>query len=374
LIGAWFFAIFKNSKLGDMGMRQLLRVLVAVAIFSMTPLCAKASYIASVMTNLAPNTFEDGSRETVFDTNADGRFDTGDVIAGIVEIRLVNSNDISHPDHIYGIFSQQVASIVPNGSNFDVFFQPTTATGLTLSALTGAAQPATGIIAVYTDASGFGATGQVGSPTISSLLSNPPAGAAGTVSIKDYASVITSNGTREMVIGVNPNQEAIAGNVDTSVSLTGPSVAQKDYFHAITTTVGSGLALPGGYSLMALLTTGQTVATIDFGLTILVSPPDVIFGNTGTGSTGLATGFQYQATLSSGAARGGSNDPTYPVYSTNGNDFTSTQNAVGGFQDNGTFQVTPTTIAPEPGSLVLFGGLACTWMVGFAARRRRQTA
>jgi hypothetical protein len=134
--------------------------------------------------------------------SGDNRFSVGDVIAGIVEIRLVNSTDISHPDHIYGVFSQQVASIVPNGTNFDVFFAPTTVAGLTLSDLTGQAQPAGGFVAVYTAAGGYGSVGQIGSPTINSLLTNPPDVPVATSSIKDYISFIVTNGTREMVIGV----------------------------------------------------------------------------------------------------------------------------------------------------------------------------
>jgi hypothetical protein len=147
-------------------------------------------------------------------------------------------------------------------------------------------------------------------------------------------------------------------------------LAQPDYFHAITSDIGSSLVTIG-YSQTSVLTTGQQVATIDFGLSILVSPPDVIFGNTGFGSTGLGTTIQYQALLSSAAARGASNDPLYPRFSTAGNDFAAALDTSGGFQDNGTFQVTPTQIIPEPASFLLFSGLGFVWLAGAGFRRRK---
>jgi hypothetical protein len=303
------------------------------------------TYFPSLLTNGIINTLEDGSREAIFDINGNSTLDAGDVIMGIAQIRLVNATNLAPAYNVYVVYTQQIVSVVPNGTNFDVFFGPTTAAGKTLGDLVpglSANAGTNGFAAIITTPTGFG-----------DLLGTPPAG----TSILNYITALeaTPGETTDVVIGF--------GN---AISPVGPTAALPDYLHAITTNASVGLALPGGLTPAALaaLQTGQTVANIDGGFSVLQNfDPSVTYSRTVAGSFNPA--LLYDFALSSATARGAGNDPNYSHFSGSG--------AVGGVQDNGTLDFAPTIAGvPEPASVILLG-IGGLGVLGFA-RRRRQNA
>jgi hypothetical protein len=376
-------------------MKRIFSALLAAGLLLGWALPAKADYFSDQLSGdpnppQFANSVVDDSLETYFNTGGNtvtykdpktGKnvtipsFGVGDVIAGMTLINTVNSKNTDF--HVYALFSTQVAGVVPNGSNFDVFFQPTTKAGLTLAALTGDATiPATSMIALYSS-----------NASLQDLFSTPPTTQPGGPSIQDYFKYITTNGVMGMDIGINPNQETTPGNADTSVGANGPSASQPDYWHAVTQQAGTLLATAGyganptvpfgkGKTWPGLngLSTNNQIASVDAGLTILVNNTPFNFiqdlngsftGNGMNGETNFdTTQANYLATLTNGAAKGGSNDPNYGHYNNH------MKNAQGGGQDNGTVTIDPQAV-PEPASLVLFGlGFAGLAGAGYLRRKK----
>jgi len=112
-------------------MKQVITILSVVALFLVWALPANADYLTSVMVPglVGGNSIVDDSVEGYFNTGGNTvlvggtpqpSFGKGDVILGITEINTVNSVGVN--THVYAITDLQVAGLVPNGSNFDVFF------------------------------------------------------------------------------------------------------------------------------------------------------------------------------------------------------------------------------------------------------------
>jgi len=160
---------------------------------------AQAGYYTSILVSGVNNTLEDQSREAFIDRNPlgdapDGVFGVGDVLVGFVRIDNKSPPPGATPNHMYAIFSQQITSfgIFIPGVIAVVNFSPTTAAGLTLSALTGVG-PASGIVALYDSVPVF--------PT--DLIATSPGDLTGngTTNLFDYFKSIKDNGTLQLIAG-----------------------------------------------------------------------------------------------------------------------------------------------------------------------------
>jgi hypothetical protein len=101
-------------------------VALSSAFLASTAHVKAGTYFPSLLTGGIVNTLEDGSREGVIDVDKSGTLSIGDAIIGIAQFRLVNTTDLSAKNFsVYAIYTQQIVNIVPNGSNFDVYFGPT---------------------------------------------------------------------------------------------------------------------------------------------------------------------------------------------------------------------------------------------------------
>jgi len=342
---------------------------------------AKADYFSSQLVPglVGGNSVVDDSLETFFDTGgntnlaprADGKtspaFGVGDVIVSMTLINTINSNGVAN--HVYGLIDIQVAGIVQQGSNFDVFFKPTTQPGLTLAALThNASIPAGGMVAIYSSM-----------PNLQDLFSSPPAGAT---SIQDYINYITGHASLDLVTG-------ISGTVNSN----GPNAANPYYWHGLTSDAGTQLALEGynadpgnGWVGLNGLTTSNQIAGIDAGLQVLlnntpytyaanlpgsfVNPPPTLFfnrNNPGENIYNTRTNPIYQVSVTNAAADGYRNDPNYSHYSDTLN------NVVGGGKDNGTLTLDPVAVPAPPSVILLLIGSAGLTGAGFLRRRKVAT-
>ena len=308
----------------------------AVALFGAST--AQASFLSSILAN-GSNSFEDQDREAYVDVNNNNTFDVGDVLLGFV--RLDNhfptvSGVGPINNRIYAIFSQQVTSI----SGSTVNFGATTATGLTISALTGTSAPSGSMIAVYSS-----------STPITDLIASSPGDLTGngTTNLFDYFKAIKDNMSLNLIAGFG----------------SGPTNAD-DYFTA--TGVSAALLAPGGASLIPTVPTSVTVANFTAGLTILQNnDPEVIY-NELVVSSNLTS---HQLVIANGAVRGTAATP--PV--TNVGEWTEinpdlTYNNPGGFITDADFFVNVTVI-PEPGTFALMGSILSVLGVGYATRRRQ---
>jgi hypothetical protein len=195
---------------------------------------------------------------------------------------------------------------------------------------------ANGFAAIVTAPSGFG-----------NLLSTAP---AGSTSVLDYIAALeaTPGYATDVVIGF--------GN---TVSPTGPTIAEPDYLHAITSPAGTETV--GNLAALGTLLTSQQIASIDGGFTVLQNnDPGVTYSRVIPGTA--VPSLLYDWGLSSATARGAGNDPNYPHYSGGPE--------AGGLQDNGTLAFAPSiSNIPEPASLILLG-IGGLGFLGFARRRR----
>jgi len=314
-----------------------LAVLVAMlALFGASS--AQASFLSSILAN-GSNSFEDQDREAYVDVNGNNTFDVGDVLLGFIRLDThlpVVSGVGSINNRIYAIFSQEVDSI----SGSTVHFRPTTAAGLTLSALTGISAPSGSIVAVYSS-----------STPITDLITTSPGDLTGngTTNLFDYFKAIKDNMTLNLIAGFG----------------SGPTNGD-DYFTA--TVVSAALLASGGASLIPNLATSVTVANFTAGLTILQNnDPEVIY-NELVQSSNLTL---HQLVIANGSVRGTSATP--PV--TNANEWTKINpdlgyNNPGGFITDADFFVNVTVI-PEPGTLALMGSILSVLGVGYVSRRRQ---
>jgi hypothetical protein len=323
---------------------------------------AKATYLTNNFTFGQLNQVRDDSIETVIDVNGNNKLDAGDVIFGITMVNSQSPPTTTTTQHVYGVFSTQVAGVNPNGTNFDTYFAPTTASGYDLSTLTGGkvkATTTTGLIAVFSSDSSIGDLVNAASPA--STFNN----------MTDYINYIVSHSTLDFVAGIDPAQGG--------VSSTGPTAAQPDYWHGLTQPAGA--ALSGTNGLLAADNTylndptlsglaldhygsADTIAAVDAGMVMVQVNDGVTYGKV---KNAPGAGNIYTATITGANAFGaGTTDANYSHYS---GDLT---NAAGGIQDNGTLTIAPTAV-PEPSSWALFG-LGLSTLAGVVSLRQRRAA
>lgn len=289
------------------------------------------------------NQIQDESREAYVDANGNGNFDVGDVIFGYVQINNFAQSGLNANNAVYGVFSQQITSIV--GSH--ILFGTTTVAGLTLDALTGNANTAGGIAAFY-DKAGVGGYG-------TDLITTPVGGATG---MKDYIDFITApTATLRLVAGFATSPAKANEFLASQSDLAG--AANSNFIN---------------------LPDSVTVAATSGGLSVLFNHTNFTYSSTETSNTpwflGGISGNDYGVSISGGSVSGAGTGTTSPVPNAWLNadygafDFKQCSNATSGdvkcgFTDKNNFGLTP---IPEPGTLAL---VALSLIgLGFAGRRR----
>lgn len=308
---------------------------------------ANATFLGSILSN-GDNTFEDQNREAYVDVNADDRFSVGDVLLGFVRLDEKDPpvNGVGPLENrIYSIFTQQVTSITPDGSQFVIQFAPTTVAGLTLAAITGDASiAANALTAIYSGNVGIGGGG-------SGLIQNSPGdlNGNGTTNLFDYF-------------------EAITGGLELTLTAgfgTGPTELD-DYFTARTSSPAGAALITTSVAGLANLDSSVTLVSFDAGLSILsnADAPVVTYNEARLSGNGTL----HQLVIGNGAARGAAG-------ATNADEWGEVNPDVafsnpGGVVTDADFFVN-VTVVPEPSSITLlaFGlaGLVCV-----SLRRRKK--
>lgn len=306
---------------------------------------AHASFLSSILAQ-GENSFEDQDREAFVDVNGNNTFDVGDVLLGFIRLdtHLPPVSGVGPINNrIYAIFSQQVKSITGTSPTLTIEFEPTTAAGLTLSALTGVSTPTGSMVAVYSSFT-----------PIMDLIVNSPGDLTGnlTTNLFDYFKAIKDNMSLTVIAGFG----------------SGPTHTD-DFFTATTSLTGAGLTTPGGAAAIPGIPTSITVANFTAGLTILLNnDPEVIYNELVQGklvSLGPPPVFTlHDLVITNGAVRGASGVTNASQWGEVNPDVSYLNQ--GGFITDADFVVNVTVI-PEPGTLAMvasafsvLGGLAVT--------------
>jgi hypothetical protein len=299
---------------------------------------AQAVTINNGLTPGVFNLVQDESRETYVDANANGLFDTGDVIFGFIQIQNFSPSGALANNAVYGVFSQQVTSISGQSINFGA----TTVTGLTLAALTGGAQPAGSIATFYDNSAGYS----------TNLITTALPGAT---SMKDYINFITGNGTLRLTAGLSRPSDFLA----------------------------SGSTFAGGPNANFVgLPSNVTVASTGGGMTVVQNNTNFSYASTVTASsppgyTPLIIDNIAQLGVSAGTVSGSAGATPIPQAWLNADygafNFQQCSTGAGtdiacGFINKNDFGLAPVRV-PEPGSLLLVSG-ALLGLAGIGRRRK----
>lgn len=320
--------------------RWLTTMTLAVALLGAAALPAQAVTVNQGLTPGVLNTLEDQNREAYIDVDGDGLISVGDVFIGFVRLDDFLPQGVSADNQVYGIFSQQIEAI----SGQFVQLGPTTAAGLTLSALTGMAIDGDGIAALFDFAADPGVN----------LIQSP--GDTGAVDIFDLFDFITTGSTLRLVAGFREADDFF------TVNITNPLVA------------------PGGANAgIPTVPASVTVGLFDAGLSIL-------FNNTNFDFAEAVASLNpwplippvittHQLAIAAGTLRGAAGDGNEAIF-TNAPGFTQCSSVAGsipcGFTTDADFFVFPVQEqVPAPASLALIGlGLIGAAAAGFVRRKR----
>lgn len=292
------------------------------------------------------NLVEDQDREAYFDIDRSGTISVGDVFVGFVRIDDFNTSGLPAANHVYGIISNQVIGAVSGNPNL-VALGVTTVAGLKLEDITGDANAAGGLVAIYDSAA----------PYVNNVITQSAPGAVG---MKDDIDYIANGGILRLVAGFDTveNDTYLWANVD----------------------VGFGIGANNGnlYNLPA----GSTFGSYRGGLDFIYNNTNFTFTDNVFTNDQLGGFHLTEVAIKNGSFGGSGNgaaDPTKSVY-TNGSQFGAFaqcsppyQIAPGdtaphacGFTTKADFAMNP---VPEPGTLVLLGAS----LLGLTGIRRRSS-
>jgi len=308
----------------------------------------QASYISGAMVN-GENLFSDQSREAFVDTDNSNTVSIGDVFLGFLRIDSADTAGINTSGHIYGVFSQQIASITPGVGtlpgtiNQTIGFTHTAKAGLTLSDIAGV--PAPGFFAVYDSVPAF--------PT--DLINASPGDLTGngTTNLFDYLNSITANGTLEFTAGIGDFDDFLQAKSADYVA-----GSSNDYFTDLT-------KLP-------TLTASSALAHFDGGLTVLQNNmPNVTFHE--AVDAGIPPPFSdlYDIVVRDGSVSKQSSAARANEWANTDPETTGIYTNTGGFTDHADFLMN-VTVTPEPMSVMVLA-IGVLGVFG-AARRRRLSA
>jgi hypothetical protein len=280
------------------------------------------------------NTVEDQDREAFIDVDGDGTLSVGDVFIGYVRIDDFLPSGDSADNQVYAVFSNQIIGFDGNM----VILGATTTAGLTLQDITGDANTAGGMFAVYDSGSSMG-----------NLITNPGAVATDLEGVINH---ILAEGTLRLVAGIDG--------------------ATDDYF---VVTLSSPFTPGMSTDLFAATPVSVTVGSFVGGLSILYNntsfdyADDVLTVNPQTGMF-----VESELGIGNGAIRGAIGDGNEAIFTdasgyTNLNQCTvNGDNVICGFVTDADFFVRPLQVA-EPGSVALMG----IALLGLFGLRRRLT-
>mgnify|MGYP001412089201 CR=1 FL=1 len=327
-------------------MKRLLKTAIAAAAGLLVAGAVSATTIAGGLTPGVLNTIEDQDREAYVDVDADGRISVGDVFFGFVRIDNFLPKGVS-TNKVYGIISNQITGADPYGlgTNNILTLGTTTAAGLTLDALTGDANTAGGLVAVYDSAVDF-----------ADLINAPPGGAT---TMFDYINYIVANGTLRLVGGFDP-----AGDPD-------------NYLHVQNIL---SLSLNSLNAPLATLSTSVSINSFVGGLSVLYNNTPFVYDDAvvTTDFTGLNS-YTNQIGIGNGASRGMVGEGNEAIWANAGAGFAQCTTATGaaascGVVTDADFFVQPRRAVPEPASLALLGasfiGLIGAGQLARRSRRR----
>ena len=296
--------------------KTLAAVLIAGAFGS-----ASATTLSGGLTSGVLNTIEDQDREAFVDANSNGILDVGDVFFGFIRIDNFLPKGVNSNNQTYAVLTNQITAV--SATDPTVFsLGTTTVVGLRLEDLTGNANAAGGLVAVFDKPA----------PYATDLINGPPPAAT---SMFDYINFITSGATLQLVGGISAADDFLT--VD-NISL----------FAAGTPT-----------GLIPTVDTSLGVNSFTGGLSVLYNNTGFTFLDAVTTFDPLTGLNKNQIGIANGATRGALGEGNEAIW---GNAPGYTQCLVGangqatnascGFVTDADFFVVP---IPEPGSIALLG-------------------
>jgi hypothetical protein len=324
-----------NSPFKELQMKGMFKQAVVA---SAAAVLSASALAVTVNEGLQPgfNTIQDEDREAYVDVNRNGIVDVGDVFVGFVRMSdFLPSSGSGQPanNQVYGVISNQIVAQTAN----TVSLGTTTVVGLRLQDLTGNANTAGAMYAIYDRSIPYQDLINLSAP--------------GATSMAQDISYIAANGTLRLTGGI------VGGTDFVTPFFTTPSIC------------GPGASTSG----IPALTTSITCGNFQGGVSVLYNNTGLVFnGDVPVLDPLTGTITNHQIGIANGAIKGTVGDPQSSVYTNLGiagfqQCLVNGVNTPCGFNTKADFIVSVAAV-PEPASMALVG--AALLGLGVARRRR----